>query len=50
MNDFAVLEPVRQGRKHYEYISEIQETDFGKISVLEIKTDDKLQIESVVIE
>lgn len=34
----------------YEYISEIQETDFGKISVLEIKTDDKLQIESVVIE
>lgn len=34
----------------YEYVSEIQETDFGKVSILEIKTDDKLQIESVVIE
>lgn len=33
----------------YKYVSEIQETDFGKVSVLEIKTDDKSSIESVVI-
>jgi hypothetical protein len=34
----------------YKYVSEIQETNFGKVSVLEIKTDDKQEIESVVIE
>lgn len=35
--------------KDYEYNAKIQETDFGKISILEIETDDKISIESVVI-
>lgn len=34
----------------HTYISKIQETDFGKVSVLELKTDDKISVESVVIE